>query len=149
MDENNQYGNAMTKPLPYGCIEKSKTVPSLRDFNIILNTLSHEDKIGHLFIVDIKFHNKNPKTLLYNEIYTPIFENQKIVKVYERSVLQLLGVSSRNEERNIINSFKCDAKTHSTMDEKRIIPLYAEYFHFLVTRADWLVTKIYEHSTFE
>ena len=25
MDENNQYGQAMTKPLPYGCIEKQKT----------------------------------------------------------------------------------------------------------------------------
>ena len=24
MDENNQYGNAMTKPLPYGCIKKQK-----------------------------------------------------------------------------------------------------------------------------
>ena len=24
MDENNQYGKAMTKPLPYGCIKKKK-----------------------------------------------------------------------------------------------------------------------------
>ena len=24
MDENNQYGNAMTKPLPYGCIKNKK-----------------------------------------------------------------------------------------------------------------------------
>ena len=24
MDENNQYGNAMTNPLPYGCIRKGE-----------------------------------------------------------------------------------------------------------------------------
>ena len=76
--------------LTYGCIKKSKNVTPIRDFNIILNTLSHEDKIGHLFIVDIKFHKKSPKTLAYNEIYTPIFKKQKIVKAYERSVLQIL-----------------------------------------------------------
>ena len=29
MDENNQYGQAMTKPLPYGCIRKQKEVPTL------------------------------------------------------------------------------------------------------------------------
>ena len=80
VDENNQYGNAMTKPLPYGCIKKSKKVPSLLEFNIILSNLSHEDKIGHLFLVDIKFHDKNPKTMLFNEIYTPIFEKKKSCK---------------------------------------------------------------------
>ena len=59
MDENNQYGNAMTKDLPYGCIKKMKKIPSLREFNMILSNISHTDKIGHLFIVDIKFHVKN------------------------------------------------------------------------------------------
>ena len=34
MDENNQYGQAMTKPLPPGCIKKMKT-PSLLEFNRI------------------------------------------------------------------------------------------------------------------
>ena len=52
MDENNQYGQAMTKPLLYGCIKRKE-----RDI------ISHEDKIGHLFIVDIKFYNKNPKKI--------------------------------------------------------------------------------------
>ena len=80
MNENNQYGNAMTKPLPNDCIKKSKKVFSFCKFNIILSNLSHEDKIGHLFTVDIKFHNKNPKTMLFNKIYTPIFEKQKAVK---------------------------------------------------------------------
>ena len=77
MDKNNQYGQAMTKPLPYGCIKKQKTPPSLLEFNKILDRISHDDNIEHLFIVDIKFHNKNPKTMLFNEIYPPIFERIK------------------------------------------------------------------------
>ena len=89
MDENNQYRNAMTKPLPYGCIKKQQKIPSLRKFNMIQNKLSHTDKIGHLFIVDIKFHFKNKKSMLFNEIYTPISENSKLIKSYERSVYQL------------------------------------------------------------
>ena len=56
MNENNQYANAMTKSLPYGCIKKYEKTSSLQEFNIILTRLSHEDKIGHLFIIDIKFH---------------------------------------------------------------------------------------------
>ena len=35
MDENNQYGQAMTKPLPYRYIKKLKHVPSLLKFNAI------------------------------------------------------------------------------------------------------------------
>ena len=80
MDENNQYGNAMTKPLLYGCMKKSKNISFLHEFNTILSSLSHEDKTGHLFIVDIKFSLKNPKTLLFNEIYRPTFEKQKVIK---------------------------------------------------------------------
>ena len=77
MDENNCYGNAMPKPLPYGCIKKAPKVPSLLEFNMILDSISETDKVGHLFIVDIKFHDKNEKTILFNEIYTPIFEKKK------------------------------------------------------------------------
>ena len=73
-DKNNQYGNTMTKPLPHGCIKKMKKIPTFYEFNKMLSNLSHEDKIGHLFIVDIKFYEKNPKTILFNEIYTLIFE---------------------------------------------------------------------------
>ena len=44
----------MTKPLPYGCIKKMK-IPTLLEINCILDCISHEDAIGHLFIDDIKF----------------------------------------------------------------------------------------------
>ena len=85
--------------------------------------------------------------MLFNEIYTPIFEKNKIVQAYKRSVLQLMSVLSRNEDKDIINNFKCNAKTHSTIDEKKFIPLYAEDIHFLMTRSGWLVTNIYQHFT--
>ena len=71
IDENNKYGNAMTKPLPYSCIKKASKIPSLLEFNKILDRISDTGNIGHLFIVDIKFHNKNEKRMLFNELYTP------------------------------------------------------------------------------
>ena len=55
MNENNQYGNAMTKPLPTGCIKKKKNyTPNYRELQLLLEVISHTDKIGHLFIVDIE-----------------------------------------------------------------------------------------------
>ena len=53
MDENNQCRQAMTKPLPYGCIKKQEDSPILLEFNKIRDKISCNDKIGHLFIVDI------------------------------------------------------------------------------------------------
>ena len=77
MDENNQYGQAMTKPLPYGCIKKKKKVLSLEELSELLKTVMLEDKISHLFTVDIQFADVNPQNLLFNEIYPPIFEKRK------------------------------------------------------------------------
>ena len=79
MDENNQYGNAMTKPLPTGSIKNSKKLPTIREFDLILQRISDTDKIGHLFIVEIEFDYKNTreKELFFNEIYTPIFEKKR------------------------------------------------------------------------
>ena len=86
MDERNQYGMAMTKPLPYSCIKKKDNEPSLTEFNRIITTTSHEDKIGYLFIVDIKFHDINGKTLLFNELYPPIFLKNKKIDPYEKDL---------------------------------------------------------------
>ena len=72
VDENNQYGQAMRKPQPYGCINRKEHPSDLMEFNKIFDKMSYDDKIRHIFIVDIKFHDKNPKTLLFNEIYHPV-----------------------------------------------------------------------------
>ena len=149
MDENNQNGQAMTKALPYGCIKRQEHPPSLVEFNKILDKISHEDNIGHLFIVDIKFHDKNPKTLLFNEIYPPIFEKNTKMEPFERSALQLMSILQRNEEKETIKSFPYNSKTHSTLKDKKFIPFYDEHLHFLIKRAGWLVTHIYKHFAFE
>ena len=75
MDENDSYGYAMAKPLPYGCIKKTSKVPSLLEFNKIFGRIFHEDKVGYLLIVDIKFHNKNEKRCFLMK-YTPPFSRK-------------------------------------------------------------------------
>ena len=64
LDENNQYGFAMTKPMPTGCIKEHPS-PSWLKFKMLLEAVSLEDPIGHLFVVDIEFDKKkrNRKTL--------------------------------------------------------------------------------------
>ena len=53
MDENNQYGLAMTKPLPYGCIKLKKSLPTLEELKELLANVTLDNKIGNLFIVHI------------------------------------------------------------------------------------------------
>ena len=85
IDENNQYGFVMTKPLPYGCIKKKENLPTFEELAVLLENLTLEDKLGYLFMVDIKFADINKKTLLFNKIYPPIFEKHKKIDLYERS----------------------------------------------------------------
>ena len=68
---------------------------------------------------------------------------------YVQSTLQLMNIVVRDEEKDKIISFPYTSKTHFTLKEKKIIPLYAEDLHFLITRAGWLVTHIYERYTYE
>ena len=68
---------------------------------------------------------------------------------FERSTVQLMGILVRNEEKDTINSFRYGSKTHSTLQCKKDIPLYAEHLHFLIKRAGWLATHIHENFTFE
>ena len=83
MDENNQYGQAMTKPLPYGCIKKQDKVLSLEELPALLASVTLDDIIGHLFTINIEFFDISPKTLLFNEIYPPIFEKNKKISPHE------------------------------------------------------------------
>ena len=77
LDENNQYDHGMTKPLPTGCIKDNDDI-SWETFNFLLDKVSFEDTIGHLYIVDIEFDTKNTteREFAYNEIYPPIIEKQ-------------------------------------------------------------------------
>ena len=57
LDENNQYGFAMTKPMPKGCVKEHPSLSWLK-FSMLFETVSLEDVIGHLFVVDIEFDKK-------------------------------------------------------------------------------------------
>ena len=134
MDENNQFGNAMTKPLPNGSIKRKKN-PTMTEFNLIIQGILDEDKAGHLFVVDIHFDQKNAseEQLFFNEIYSPIFEKKKVLSPNKRSVFQHLDAMRLNDTATI-NSFKTTVKTHATMGEKMSILLYVGQLHFLLMR---------------
>ena len=89
----------MTKPLPTCCIKQNLDT-SWRTFNLLLQKINLDDQICHLYVADIEFdHNKaTEKQLVYNEIYTPIIEKQKIIDPCERSVYQLLEQYSSTEK---------------------------------------------------
>ena len=58
LDENKQYGFGMTKSLPTGCIKQNFDT-SWKTFNLLLQNVSLDDQIGHLYMVDIEFdHTK-------------------------------------------------------------------------------------------
>ena len=121
---------AMTQPLPYACIKKQDKVLSLTEFSKILDSISHEDNIGHLFTVDIKFHKINEKTLLFNELYPPILEKNKNTDPFERSTLQIMSILVRDEEKEKINSFPYNSKTHSKLKEKCLLLFTPKTFIF-------------------
>ena len=87
-----------------------------RTFNSLLQNVSLDDQIGHLYVVDIEFdHTKaTEKQLVYNEIYPPIIEKQKIIDPYERSVYQLLEQYSSTEKGNP-RSYRGTKKAHATL----------------------------------
>ena len=99
MDENNQYGMAMTRPLPYGCIKRKQTVPNFEQLEQLLKSVTLEDKIGYIFTVDIKFLDINPKTLLFNEIFPPIFEKHKKIAPHMRSCSQIMSRAQKKRRK--------------------------------------------------
>ena len=117
LDENNQYGNAMTKPLSFGCIKDNKDI-SWETFNFLLELVSIKDKIGHLYIIDIEFDVKNTteRENSYIEIYPPIIEKQKTIHPCERSVFQLLEQFVRGEKGP--KAYRATAKAHANLFKK-------------------------------
>ena len=148
MGENNQYGYFMTKLLPTGYIKENKNF-SWVDFNILIESVNLTDKIGHFFVADIFFDakNANEKQLLYNEIFPPVIEKQKILEAYKRSAYQLLELFDKTKEKPKL--YRCTPKSRENLFPKTFISLYLEDLRFLVKRSGWKVTKIYSHFTFE
>ena len=65
---------------------------SWRTFNLLMQNLNLDNNIGHLYVVDIEFDptKATENRIVYNEIYVPIIEKQKIIDPCERSMYQLL-----------------------------------------------------------
>ena len=99
LDENNQYGLAMTKPMAVGSI-KEKT-PDWVECNVLLEKVTLDDKIRHLFIVDIEFdyENVDAKQIIYNEIYLPVIDKQTKLDANERLIFQLYDLYSETTEK--------------------------------------------------
>ena len=99
LDENNQYGLAMTKPMAVGSI-KEKT-PDWVKCNVLLEKVTLDDKIRHLFIVDIEFdyENVDAKQIIYNEIYLPVIDKQTKLDANERLIFQLYDLYSETTEK--------------------------------------------------
>ena len=149
MEENNQYGMAMTRPLPCGCIKRMRTVPSFEEPKHLLKSVPLEDKIGHIFTVDIEFLDINPKTLLFNEIFPPVFEKSKNIPPYLRSCSQIMSRAQKKDGKDEFASLPFSSKMHATLNKNIFVNLFAEDIYFLSTRAGWKVTKIYNHYTFK
>ena len=71
----------MTKPLPTGCIKDSDDI-SWKTFNFLLESVSFEDAIGHLYIVDIEFDFKNAteRELLIMKLICRLLKNKELWK---------------------------------------------------------------------
>ena len=104
MDENNQYGQTMAQPLPYGSIKRKEKVLSLEELPELLKSVTLEDTIGHIFTLDMEFSDVNPKTLLFNEIYLPIFEKNKKISLHERSTSQIMSRAQKKEDKDEISA---------------------------------------------
>ena len=117
LDEINQYVHGMTRPLPTGCIKDNDDI-SWETFIFLLESVSFEDTIGHLYIVDIEFDTKNvtEREFVYNEIYPPIIEKQRIIDPCERSIFQLLEQFVRDEHAP--KAYRSIAKAHANLFKK-------------------------------
>ena len=133
-------------------LKKIESLPTLEELAVLLENVTLEYKLGHLFVVDIKFADINKKTLLFNEIYPPIFEKNKKIDPYERSCTQIMSratVKHNKNKQDTLYSLPFNSKTHATLKEKIFVLLYAEDLYFLTTRVGWKGTRIYEHYTFK
>ena len=132
-----------------GCIKENSDV-SWRTFNLLLGKVSLDYQIGHLYVVDIEFdHTKATENqIVYNEIYPPIIEKQKIIDPCERSVYQLIEQYAPIAKGNP-RTYRATKKSHATFIKKKFHSMYLVHLRFAIKGAGWHVTKIYSPFTFE
>ena len=116
----------------------------------LLENVSFEDTIRHLYIAYIEFDTKSAteREFAYNEIYPSIIEKQRTIDPCQRSVYQLLEQFVRGQQ-HALKAYRSTAKAHANLFLKKFLPMYLEDLVFCIKRAGWKVTKIHSHITFE
>ena len=136
----------MTKPLPTCSIKGVKKTLCIENLISLFRQFLTKIWSDRSLLLTLNLTQEMvAKKLLFNEIYTRIFEKNKVFSSNERSVFQLLDAVRLNN-KGWLNSYKATAKTHSTMSKKNFIPLYAEHLHFFLNRCRWVVIRIYAHA---
>ena len=113
----------------------------------MIKSVTLEDKKGHIFTVDIEFVDINPKSLLFNEIYPPIFEKNKKNPPHLRSCSQIMSraerkIDKKGNKKEELVSLAFNSKTHGTLEKKIFVDLYAEDLYLLTTKAGWKLKYI-------
>ena len=82
---------------------------------MLLESVSTNDPIEHIFAVDIKFdyENTTEKQLLFNEVLPPVIEKHNILDANERSIYQLL-VHFEKTEKGAPKAYRCTQKSHAS-----------------------------------
>ena len=70
----------MTKPMSVGSIKDKK--PSWAEFTLLLEKVSLDDPIGHMYVVDIEFDYEKATDcqIMYNEVFPPIVDKKQPLK---------------------------------------------------------------------
>ena len=115
-----------------------------------METVHLDGKIGHLFVVDIRFDHENAtdRIIMYNDIFPPIIEKRKTINANERSVFQLCELYSETDKGKP-KTYKIGPKSRSNLLPKTFISIYLEKLKFLMTSCGWVVTKLYKHYYFQ
>ena len=85
--------------------------PLGKKIDLLIEFVTLDDKIGHLFVVDIEFDKKNvtERELLYNKVLPPVIEKQKLVDANERSIYRLLD-QYQITEKGAPKAYHCTKK---------------------------------------
>ena len=147
-DENNQYGFAMTKPMPVGSVKEKS--PSWVEFDLLMEKVSLDNPLGHIFVVDVEFDHEKATDcqIMYNEIFPPFTDKQTRIAANERSAFQLLELCCE-DIKGPPKNYKISSKCHSNLLPKHCVPRHLEELKFAIARCGWKVTKLYKHYYFE
>ena len=142
-DQINQYGYAMTMPLPKAGIKK-RNISKLFNIYDLLEKYSLDDKIGHLFKVSINAPTDQLNIDL-NTQFCPVFDKKEVL-INQLSPYQLF-TKKKVGKRGKTLKIQTTKKVISSMGRHTDIYLYAEMLSFLIKKG-WKLIEVTEHYTF-